>query len=267
MNEYERKMLNILRTGKEHLGMVATKAEFEAEGTRVDELLRLSDITHKADVGLALKLGGCEAVRDLLEGKQLGVRYMIAPMVETPYALSKYVAAKERVFSENERQCTDFLFNLETKTAYENYRELVALAAERPGVDGVVFGRVDYCFSLGMGRDRIETEEVTHGVCNVGALCKQKGLDFVVGGAVSHATLPNLRIIYRTMLTRFETRKIVFSADVLQQRDVGRALRDAVHFELMWLINKREYYGSIQREDTARIDMLKDRWEQLKDRP
>ena len=69
MNNYEKQMLEILREGRDEFGVVATKVKFEAEGTRTDELLRLLEIAHKADVGLALKIGGCEAIRDMLEAR------------------------------------------------------------------------------------------------------------------------------------------------------------------------------------------------------
>ena len=174
-------MLDILCEGKERFGVLATKAEFEAEGTRTDELLRLLELANKADIDLALKVGGCEAVRDMLEAKQFGVRYIIAPMVETPYALSKYIAAKEKVFSDDEKKDVEFLFNIETITAYNNLDSMLGLASGNPGCNGVVFGRVDFSGSLGLGRDGIESEKVTTYVEHVARECRDKNLDFVVG--------------------------------------------------------------------------------------
>ena len=263
MNSYEKKMLEILRQGKEEFGVLATKAEFEAEGTRTDELLRLLEIANKADVGLALKVGGCEAIRDMLEARQFGVRYIIAPMVETPYALTKYIAAKDKVYSLEEQQDVSFLFNLETITAFNNLEAMLDIAAARPGCNGVVFGRVDFSGSIGKGREGIELEEVTKSVEFASQACRDRRLDFVVGGAVSTDALSNLQRFRAIHLDRFETRKIVFSGSALDSTDLGKGLRQAVHFELLWLLNKREYYGLMHREDQVRIQMLEDRWKVL----
>ena len=184
-------------------------------------------------------------------------------MVETPYALSKYISARDKVFPEDERSETDFLFNLETITAYDHLDEMVKLASGDHGCDGVVFGRVDFSGSIGVGRTGIESEAVTSRAETAAKACKQAGLDFVVGGAVSFDALENMKRFQAIHLTRFETRKVVFTGDALSRPGLEQALKDAVHFELLWLLNKRDYYGFIHREDESRIQMLEDRWKVL----
>ena len=88
-------------------------------------------------------------------------------------------------------------------------------------------------------------------------------MDFVVGGAVSIDALSNLKRFSEVKLNRFETRKIVFDGAALNNPQLPLALRQAVHFELLWLINKREYYGVMHREDQTRINMLESRWKVL----
>jgi hypothetical protein len=186
-------------------------------------------------------------------------------MVETPYALSKYIAAKDKVFSAEEQEDVCFLFNLETITAFENLEPMLALASGQPGCDGVVFGRVDFSGSIGSGRQGIESERVTSHVETAARACLERGLQFVVGGAVSIDALANLQRFKAVHLDRFETRKVVFSGAALDSPKLSQALRQAVHFELLWLLNKREYYGLMHREDQARIEMLESRWKVLEE--
>ncbi len=266
MNVLEKKMCDILKRSCEYYGAIGTKAEFEAEGTRTDELLRLIEIANKSGAKIALKIGGCEAIKDLYESKQFGVNYIIAPMVETPYALEKFINARNIVYSDTEAEDTNFLFNCETFTTFQNIDAITDICLKnKNSIDGIVFGRVDYVGSLGLSRSAIESDEVTDSVLIVSKKCKKHNIDFVVGGAVSYDARSNLRKFKESYLSRFETRKIIFDSKALDLNDLDLALKDAVHFELLWLINKREYYSGIFKEDCKRIEMLESRWKILND--
>jgi hypothetical protein len=257
MNSLERRMVDILKRGREEFGVVAIKAEFEAEATRPDEYLRLLELTRRADLDVALKIGGCEAVSDLLSSKLYGVNYIIAPMVETRYALSKFIEAKNKVYNADESEDTDFLFNLETETTLQNFDEMLPVA--KGNVDGVVFGRVDFTLSRGMARTAVNERSISDAVLSVAEKCRDNDLELVVGGSVSVDAIDALKEFRAIRLDRFETRKVIFDGEAANMANIRDGILNAVEFELNWLKNKRDYYQAAGAEDLKRIEMLEKR--------
>ena len=264
MNLLEQNMLNVLKSLRDDYGVIGIKAEFEAEGTRIDELMRLIEIVRKLNLKLGIKIGGCEAMKDLMECKQFGTEYIIAPMVETDYALKKFIEAKNKIFDDEERKVTEFLINIETKSTTDNLDKIIKLNnvySKQDKINGWVFGRVDYTMSQGLNRDDINTSKViTDAVVNVAKEAKKNDLNLVVGGAVSIDALEILKQVKNVHLNRFETRKVIFSSEALEIKNLEKGMLEAINFELLWLKNKKNYYGTIFKEDDKRIKMLSDRW-------
>ena len=266
MNRIEKEMSELLHICKNDFGVVSVKAEFEAEGTRIDELLRLVDLAKRNNLKITVKIGGCEAIRDLYESKQIGVDYIVAPMVETSYATTKFANAKNLVFSMDEQEGMEFLTNIETETSYFNFDEILKVTESQDSINGFVFGRVDFVGSAKLNREEVNSDQVLNKVLDVAKRAKTSKKKLIVGGGVSSESIKFLREVEKIHLSRFETRKVVFLGESINLANIDLGLKHAVHFELLWLLNKKEYYGSIHKEDDKRIKMLEDRWEILKNK-
>ena len=177
-------------------------------------------------------------------------------MVETPYALSKFIDAKNKTHGAD-RCGAEFLFNLETETTLHNLYEMLPLA--KSGVDGIVFGRVDYTLSCGLARGAVNERSITDAVLKVARACADYDLELVVGGSVSTDAVGALREIQAIRLDRFETRKVIFDGSAVTGASIADGIQNAVDFELEWLKNKRDHYQSIAQEDSARISMMEAR--------
>ncbi len=244
------------------LGAVGVKAEFEAEGARAAEIRWLAMLALEAKLDLGIKIGGCEAVTDLRTASEMGARYVIAPMVETAYALSKYLQAIETFVHPGDRSHVQFLINIETAAACAAFPAMLAEAFsdDITSLSGIVIGRVDLVGSLGIPRSEVNSEVIYELIAPVVAATPSV-LDVVIGGGVSPDTLPFLARFAPGTIDRCETRKIIFGAaflqsDLLQQT---KALRLAVDFELAWLTAKRTYYQRMADEDLNRLKFLQAR--------
>src|SRR5689334_5852268 len=98
MNTLEKSMVDLLCELRDKYHVTSVKAEFEAEGTRMEEAMRLKEVSMKAGLDLTIKVGGCEALKDMFEAASLGTKNLVAPMVESPFALRKFLEATKTAF-------------------------------------------------------------------------------------------------------------------------------------------------------------------------
>lgn len=264
MNITERKMVDVLTDLRENHHVIGIKAEFEAEGTRMEEALRLKEACTKACLGLTLKIGGCEAVKDMYESRVIGVERIVAPMIESAYALKKFILATKFVFPEDEKVDLKFAVNIETIDGVNAFDKMLALP-EISALHGIVMGRVDLTGSLGSFRGDTNSQKVLEITRELFIKAKTKNLECAVGGGVSAHSLPFFREL-GDLIDRYETRKVIFSCPEAVGNRAGDGILKAVGFELLWLKNKRDYYGLIFKEDAERIVMLEDRYKDMIER-
>jgi len=257
MNILEYEMIELLKKLKNEYGLFQIKAEYENEGSRQVELMRLKDVVDQVDLPIILKIGGVEAVTDMYEALSLGARGIIAPMAETAFAVSKFLNAIDIFVPEDNQKDIEFAVNIETITAYNNLDEILALD-KISLLSSITVGRVDFTASLGTDRSFVNSDEMLKYCREIFRKAKEKGLKTALGGAISIASAPLIRaLVAENLLDKYETRKCVYGKSGVENISAG--LAEGIKFELLWLKSKRRYYHRIRNEDEKRIAMLEER--------
>lgn len=261
MNVLEYEMIEVLKRLKNDYGVIEIKAEYENEGSRQEELMRLKDVTGKVDLPIIIKIGGVEAVTDVYSAITLGVGGIVAPMAETSFAVKKFLHLIETFVPEDNRNDIDFAVNLETITAYNNLDEIMGLT-DMHLLTGITVGRVDFTASMDKDRSFADSDEMFDYCHNIFFRAKEIGLKCALGGAVSGKSAHFIqKLVSMNLIDKYETRKVVYAKEAVATYEQG--LKAGVEFELLWLKSKRRYYHRIKMEDEKRIEMLEKRFAEM----
>ena len=245
------KILKKLKELKTEFNITAIKTEFESEGAIIEEVLLQKEISTIAEIELVVKIGGCEAINDLYTIKKIGVDSIVAPMIESVYAFKKYINASKTIIENIESK--QILINIETICGYKNLDDILK-TQESKYLTGVVFGRSDMTGSLGLEKEKINSETILDYAKEISRKTQQKNKKFVVGGGINLDSIDFLQKI--PYLTNFETRKIVFDSSLLNKSSIKKGIIKALEFELLWLKNRQEMFNIVRNEDIKRIQML-----------
>lgn len=258
MNKLEKEIIDVVKCLKNDYGVFEIKAEFEAEGSRMEEMMRLKDITGHVGLPIILKIGGVEAVTDVYNALALGVKGCIAPMAETKYALSKFTDLIDNFVAPDNASDIEFGANIETITACNNFNDMLSIS-NISNLSGITIGRVDLVGSMGLSRDSINTSNEVKSLCkSVFSLAKNNGFKTAMGGGIGTDAFSVISEMNSdNLIDKYETRKVVFPAESVKYGD--KSILKAVEFELLWLKSKERYYSRIKLEDKSRIQMLEKR--------
>lgn len=259
MNSSEFNCVKILIDMIENHGLVGIKTSFEDEGASFNETIRLKEICNQAKTKITLKIGGPEAIRDLKDSIVIGVKGIVAPMVESAFGLKKFVNAAETHIPKDVLNSVQLNVNLESVSAINSIDEIFS-TKEIEKLNGITVGRVDLVSSLNKNREYVNDEKILKMVRKVFIKTKEKNLKCCIGGAVSTDSFSFLKNLHSEgLLDKFETRYIMFDPSIAL-KNLPKALSKAQEFEYEWLVNKKNYYLSFANQDDKRIEMIQSRF-------
>jgi hypothetical protein len=261
MNTREFKCVKALTELIENHGLVSIKTSFEDEGAMFNETVRLKEVCNQAKTKIVLKIGGPEAIRDIKESSIIGVKGIVAPMVESAFGLKKFIQAVNTNLTPDVISTLQLSVNLETINAIKDVNTILE-SDEVSQMYGVTVGRVDLVSSMGKDRAYVNSDEVYKLTRSVFVKAKEKGLKACLGGAISIESLDFLKKLNSEgLLDKFETRYAMFDP-AIALKNLSGALSKAQLFEYEWLKTKQEYYQNFVDQDSKRIQMIQDRLNQ-----
>ena len=253
--DLEQKLADQLALLKKKFGLCAVKAEFEAEGSSFRDLLRLRRLTAQQNIPLYLKIGGVEALRDLKDALDLGVDGLIAPMVESPFGVVKFVDAVESIFGKRK------LFksiNIETQGSVENINEILEIAKDK--IDNITIGRTDLSQSYFDDSVKPDSPFILDLIEKLSDKIQASGMNLTVGGSVNKESIRLLnerRSRIEGRMSSIETRKVILPVDQMLGKE--KALFQSLRFEELYLRFKLECEAWLSRADKERLAKLKTR--------
>ena len=116
------------------------------KGASFEEIKIMRKITKKVNLKQNIKIGGCEAKNDINFCSKLKVDGIVAPMVESRYALDKFFQSIPK------NNLSKLYVNIETITALRNLKKIFR-SKYISKLDGIIFGRSDIAGSLNLKKD------------------------------------------------------------------------------------------------------------------
>lgn len=248
---FENKLFNKLSDK----GLIGIKVSFEDEGLDFIDVLNIKKFTIEKKIDLLLKIAGAEAKRDFKDANKIGVQKIVAPMIESSFAFSKYIKTAINYVDLNNVQLG---FNMESKQAFLNIEEILN-TPESKYLSAITVGRGDLTESYGMDRYKgaVNSDEIYKITSETFKIGREKKLKCYLGGSLNNDSLHFVNELSKnSLLDYFETRNVVFNVNALKHEKYENLIALAFSFEKNKMENRRFYYEKLYNEDITRLERL-----------
>lgn len=261
MENHTQKIINKLIKLKQNTPVLAVKAEFEAEGALFNEVISLKKMVSEAELDLVVKIGGCEALKDIYECSIIKPSAIVAPMIESEFALKKFFSAINNVFSAS-NDMPELFINIESITSYNSLDSILS-TENAAKLTGIVVGRGDLAESLGYKRSQVNDKKVFEITLDILLKAKKLGLKCGIGGEISGESLDFLKKLPPGSFDFIETRKVLIKNTQDLFNRAAEYIAQSLEFEILWLESKREFSGVFYTDDIRRLAALKSKYNSL----
>ncbi|MCB1190094.1 MAG: aldolase [Leptospiraceae bacterium] len=198
-----------------------------------DELTLFREISREI-TPLIIKIGGPEARTDIRFCSSIVSDGIVAPMVESEYALRNYVSSLKSLIPPNQFEKTNKAINIETITAYRNILDIVDSHSFEI-INSVIAARSDLSASMNMHPDDPEVMRI---IGQIVKLAKEKNKATSVGGTITSSNF--YHIMEKVAPNYINSRHIVISLEQVaknQRTDVPEIILE-FEIELYVLLSK-----------------------------
>jgi 4-hydroxy-2-oxoheptanedioate aldolase len=232
-------------------GLVGIKQSFEDEGALLEDIKTIRKLTKLNNLKLSVKIGGCEAKSDIHECRYMEVDGIVAPMVETEFALQKFIESVSHISG------IKFYVNIESKTAYENIDKILDSPSAKM-LSGIVVGRSDFVKSYGHDKSFVNSDFIFEKTYEIMKKAKSYGLETLMGGNLSPKSVEFIsKLKNENLIDYVETRNVIIRVDDVS--NLENSITSAIEFETIWLDYKSKKYKEISDSYYSRSQTLKER--------
>jgi hypothetical protein len=244
-------MTELIKILSDSRNIVGVKQSFEDEGVLLEDVVLMRRITELIGLKLSVKIGGCEALTDIYNCKTMGVDGIVAQMIETEFALQKFI---ESVIHIND---INFYINIESKSGYENLHKILSSPSSKL-LKGIVVGRSDLTKSYGYEKNFVDSDFIYDIVLDIMKTAKSYNMVTLMGGSLSPNSTQFIKNLYSKKLIDFiETRNVIIKLNNVNTIDDD--IKSAIEFESEWLDFKAKKYNDIGNSYQKRAEIVKNR--------